>query len=277
MIHINTIELLGLKQYKDVIESVNAIINDSQIDAWIILSNNHNQKCPNCGFKSIMNIKERPNVNVLHISDKFKPVYLHVKNIRLICPNCKKTFTPILPFVFSDFPKLSSTLVLSIMDELRNTDHSFSEIAKKHWVSDKTVARIFEARVSYKIGIPTSYMCIDEKCYIHGNTKFCMPILDFETNRLIDICKDRHKSTLKEWLRYARDHYIKPPANKSMDTSLAIAKEYNRTIELKCICIDMSQYFYDAIHDIFPYVPIAVDSPISGLDPNITSTGSCDF
>ena len=103
-------------------------------------------------------------------------------------------------------------------------------------------------------------MCIDEKCYIHGNTKYCMPILDFETNLLIDICKDRHKRTLLEWLRFVRDNYVIPPNNKALDTSSGLSINKNRTVRLECICIDMSQNFYDAIKQVFPYLPVAVDS-----------------
>lgn len=260
VIHINNIKFLGLTQYIDFIEECSVIIGETQIDAWIKITNSHVTLCPHCGTKSIMKIKEHPTVDIHHVNDKYKPIYLHVRNNRLLCTHCNKSFTPLLPFVFKDFPRISVPTVVSILSDLQTTDHSFSEVARNHWVSDKTVARIFEARVSFGHGIPTSYMCIDEKCYIHGNTKFCLPILDFESNKLIDICKDRHKSTLLEWLRFVRDYYVMPPSNKALDTSTGISKDKNRTVKLECICIDMSQNFYDAIKQVFPYCPVAIDS-----------------
>lgn len=260
VIHINIIKLLNLAQYENLIRECSISVSDAQIDAWIELKNETECVCPHCGFKDIMHIKDHPTYEVLHVTDKHRPTYLHVANNRLLCPCCKRTFTPTIPFVFDDFPKLSALTVISILDELQKSNLSFSEIARNHWTSDTTVKRIFEARVCFSHGIPTSYMCIDEKCYIHGNTKYCLPILDFRTNTLIDICKDRRKATLKEWLRFVRDNYVLPPEDKSLDTSSGMSKNKNRTIKLECICIDMSQNFYDSIHDIFPYVRIAVDS-----------------
>lgn len=251
VILIDNIKFLGLGQYKDCIEVTSVIIGESQIDTWLKIIPTHVTICPNCQMELRMSIKDHPTITIHHVNDKFKPILLHVTNNRFICPNCHKTFTPNLPFVFDDFKHISAPTILSILNELKYTDHSLAEIARNHWVSDKTVARIFKERVNFGHGIPTSYMCIDEKCYIHGNTKYCLPILDFETNRLIDICKDRHKRTLIDWLKFIREYYILPP-NETVST--------NQKVQLKCICIDMSQNFYDAIKLIFPYVPIAVDS-----------------
>lgn len=260
MIYINNIKFLGLEQYEEVIEINSIIFGATQIDAWISIHNKNKVQCPYCGAKSRMNLKDHPKVDIHHVNDKYRPIYLHVSNNRLICPNCTRSFTPCVPFVFDDFPRISAPTVLSVLNELKFTDHPFAEIARNHWISDKTVSRIFKARVSFRRGVPTPYMCIDEKCYIHGNTKYCLPILDFETNQLIDICKDRHKRTLLEWLRFIRDYHIIPPEDKALDTSSGISEGKVRNVKLECICIDMSQNFYDAIKLVFPYVPVAVDS-----------------
>lgn len=146
------------------------------------------------------------------------------------------------------------------MNNLKYKDYSITEIATNHSISDTTVLRIFDSRVSFKHGIPTECMCIDEKCFQHGNTKFMLVILDFKTKTLIDILPDRKKLTLMEWLRFIRDNYIIPPEDKALDTSSANNRGNERCIPLKCFCIDMNQYYYDAISAIFPYVPIAIDS-----------------
>lgn len=153
-----------------------------------------------------------------------------------------------VPFVFDDFKNMSALMIIDILNELKYTNHSIHEIAENHLISDRTVINIFDSRVSYTHGIPTSYMCIDEKCFEHGKTKFMLVIMDFKTN------------TLLEWLRYIRDNYIVPPADSSMDTSSAYNQGDKRKVILKAFCIDMNQTYYDSINSIFPYVPIAVDS-----------------
>ncbi|MGB4985442.1 MAG: transposase [Erysipelotrichaceae bacterium] len=146
------------------------------------------------------------------------------------------------------------------MNNIKYTNQSFSEIADKNFVSSQTVRNIFNKRVDFKAGVPSSYMCIDEKCYVHGNTKYALIILDFESNKVIDVCKDRKKTTLMNWLRHARDYHVIPNPSLYKDTSSASSKENKRTINLKMVCIDMNQHYLDAINAIFPGLPVAVDS-----------------
>lgn len=247
MVHINTIEFLNLKQYSNIISIDKEQISPSQIDIWIKMNSiTHAQICPNCNSYSLKRIKDYPISHIKHSIDEKRPIYLHVSNVRYYCPECHHTFMNALPFVFKSFPSLTRETVIRILNKLQYTNCSFNEVAVLHHVSNQTVLRIFNEYIDFNIGKPTPYMCIDEKCYVHGNTKFCLPILDFETNKLIDVLKNRKKMTLIDYLRRVRTLYGDPNSNNY--------------VEIKMICIDMSQSYYDAITLIYPNTLIAVDS-----------------
>ena len=253
MIHIhNTLKFLNLEQYRDEIEVVEFIQSTSKFDVWIKIHNT-SCTCPNCSTIARMPIKDYQTTVVTHACLRRYPVYLHVSRPRVRCSNCGRIFSLSIPFVFNTFPKVSAYTVVSVLDDLKNTNKSFAEIARSHWISDITVAKIMSEHVHYANVIPTSYICIDEKCYAHGNTKYCLPILDHSTNKLIDVLKNRKKATLIEWLRNMRDMYT----TSSKDKSKLIV---DAPIEVKMFCIDMSQHYFDAISLVFPKVPIAVDS-----------------
>lgn len=258
--HINNIKLLGLVQYKDDISISSIHVGNNQIDAWVELNHPTLCTCPKCNRKTVTKIKNHYETTVTHCNDKYRPIYLHINKKQYVCQLCHKTFMERNPLVYDAFPGITSLSVLSVLEELQNTNHSFTEIAKSHYVYPKLIKSIFDAFVDFDLGKPTNAICIDEKCYVHGDTKFALCILDFNTNKLIDLCKDRKKVTLLNWLRKVRDAYVKPPEDKSLDTSSGNNQGAARTLEIKYFCIDMSQYYYDAIKQVFPYAIVAVDS-----------------
>lgn len=250
---------MGLSSYADQITIEENYLADDVLHVWIKILPSPPQICKKCSCSNFK-LKDYQSCTVRHNCSKNKKILLHVKRPRFVCKECHHTIIMNIPFVFDDFKDMSAQMILDILNELKYTNHSITEIAHDHGISEHCVLNIFDSRVSFSHGIPTSYMCIDEKCFGHGNTKFMLVIMDFQTNSLIDICSDRKKATLLEWLRFARDNYIIPPEDSSKDTSGAYNKGEQRTIALKGFCIDMNQYFYDAIHLIFPSVPIAIDS-----------------
>lgn len=258
--HINNIKLLGLTQYEEYINIDSIIANEEQIDAWITLKSNSSFLCPKCNLSSNFTIKNHYETTITHSNDKHRPTFLHIDKKQYVCKTCHKTFMEPIPFVYNEFPGISAPTVISILEELKNTDHSFKEIADSHFTYPKLVSSIFNSFVSFNLGIPTNAICIDEKCYVHGNTKFALVILDFHTKKLIDLCKDRKKVTVKNWLRKVRDYYIAPPSDATLDTSSGLSHGVNRAINVQYFCIDMSKYYYDAIMDIFPYAIVAIDS-----------------
>lgn len=233
----NNIKLLELNALKHKIESLEIITESNQLIA-IIKMNKASVSCPICNSDKIKFNSYRLK-KIIHSISTQKPCIIHFKQRRYQCLTCGKTFSELNPFV-APRSNIGHLTKLSILDYLKDFNHTFTDTAKLYNVSIQSVIDIFDQAVDAKRRKLSEVICIDEVFTSKMNKyKYACVLLDFKSSRLIDVIATRHKNYLIEYFGQI------PLSEKAT---------------VKVFIMDMWDPYKDVIKIYFPNTLIAVDS-----------------
>lgn len=233
----NNIKLLELNALKHKIESLDIITESNQLIA-IIRTNKEPVNCPICAAHKIKFNSYRTK-KIIHSVSTQKPCIIHFKQRRYQCLVCGKTFSEFNPFV-APKSNIGHLTKLSILDYLKDFNHTFTDTAKLFNVSIQSVIDIFDKSVNAKRRILPEVICIDEVFTSKMNKyKYACVLLDFNKSKIIDIIATRHKNYLIEYFSRI------PTAERAL---------------VKVFSMDMWDSYRDVVKLCFPKALIAVDS-----------------
>jgi transposase len=246
----NNIKLLELNELKFKIETLDIITESNEL-ITVIKMKKERMTCPIC-------VSERIKFNsyrlkkIIHSISTQKPCMIHFKQRRYQCLTCNKTFSEPNPFV-PPKSNIGHLTRLSILDYLKDFNHTFTDTAKLYNVSIQSVIDIFDQAIDARRRTLPEVICIDEVFTSKMNKyKYACVLLDFKQSKLIDIIATRHKNYLIEYFSRI------PKQEKNL---------------VKIFSMDMWDSYRDTVKLCFPNALIAVDSfhIIRGLNEAIKS------
>ena len=165
-----------------------------------------------------------------------RQIYAVVRKRRVLCPHCGRTFCEPIPDVGKYQRRTGSVRQTVLMDCGKMM--SFSDVARKHGISQSTVTRIFE-RISYRRpGTLPQVLSIDE---FKGNTnqeKYQVALNDLVAREPLDILPSRNTEQLIQYfMRFSRRERLK----------------------VKIVVMDLSSLFRKVVRIVFPHATVVGD------------------
>lgn len=199
---------------------------------------NRGTRCLNCGTFTTK-VKEYKTKHIKHslYNDEFCVVIYHQR--RFICPNCGKTRMEDNPFT-SDGNKVSDKTIEDILTDLKRYNVTFTEIGQKYRMSTRGIIKIFDKYVNIKRNDLSTVICLDEIYFSrHRKKKYVLVIINFKNRAILDVLKDRDKSTLSSYF-------------KKIDSKEKARVEY--------IGVDMNDNYREIARIYFPNATLVADS-----------------
>ena len=194
--------------------------------------------CPKCS-KFTAKVKEYKRKKIIHNIYAGEHTVIIYHQRRFICPLCKTTKMEEDPFS-SIGSNISDYTMISILDDLKRYNHPFLEIAQKNDLSATMIEKIFDKYVNIKRQYLPEVLSLDEFYFSKkSKKKYRLVLMNFMNAAIIDILKDRDKTTLSSYLR-------------NIDL-----KERGH---VKYVTIDMNETYRDVIYRRLPNVTLIVDS-----------------
>ena len=166
------------------------------------------------------------------------PIILRVKKQRFYCKHCESTFVAETSltekgcFISKDVKK-------SIIRDLCEFK-SMKLIAKEHYVSSNTVARVLRStEIKNRKKYLPEVIGIDEfKSLKNVDASISVNITDLESNKIFDIVSDRRKGHL-------RQYFLSYPIEERK--------------KVKIVTMDMYEPYFEVVKDVFPNAEIIID------------------
>lgn len=193
------IKLLNLKD-EDIenIESISSFQNED----FLLTLKVKEHICPNpeCG-RITTKIKDYRVCKITHkIFVNFHSTIYYNKR-RYKCNHCGKVFYENNPFS-SNRKKPSPATIVSILNDLKPYNSTFTSVAKKYNLSVTTIIDIFDKHVQIKRKNLTEIMCWDEFYFNrHSKHKYSFIMMDFKKKVIIDILESRWSIDLSSYFR----------------------------------------------------------------------------
>ena len=199
---------------------------------------NRGCRCLNCGTYHTK-IKEYRLRRFIHsIYNNAQTIVLWHQR-RFKCPNCGHTKMEKDPFR-SDNNKVSDKTINDILDMLKRYNVPFKQVGEYFCLSTKGVIKIFDKYVNIKRNELTSVICLDEVYFSrHRRKKYVLVIINFYNRAILDILKDRDKSTITSYLRKL---------------------DFKEKDKVEYVGIDMNDNYRDLIPIFFKNATIVADS-----------------
>lgn len=187
--------------------------------------------CPHCGSDRI-NVHKSAVRKVRDLNMMNQKVGLIIQGKRYRCMDCGETFGVDYPSV----PSGKMTLRLKERVQRDSFNHTFNEVANAYDLSVPAVSDAFnevadKLNEEYVVETP-EILGIDE---IHLKKNYCGVFTDIEKKRVIELTSSRSKATVVRFL-------------KTLDKEKVV-----------CVTMDMWKAYRDAVHEVFPGVPVIVD------------------
>ena len=187
--------------------------------------------CPECGNDHVL-IKGYQIKMINHgaLADRKCLIRYHAR--RYQCTVCKKTWYEHNPFCFNSM-KISALTVKNVLDDLKDSNETFSSVAKRYHISPTSAASIFDQHVRMpRLTLP-EYQCWDEAyAFFHRgeNSKYVFTILNFQSQDAVDILPSRKK-------QYLISYFMNIPVEERK--------------RVKMISTDMYSEYRAVIHEVF--------------------------
>lgn len=197
----------------------------------------HYEPCNECGGLEPW-IKDYRVKRIRHsiLTDRKCTLLYHAR--RYECRHCGHVYLEDNPFVFRKM-RISAKTVINILEDLKNYNETFSSVARRHHISPTTVASIFDAHVRIPRRTLPELLSIDE-CYAfrHHSDKYVCVLLDFSTNRPVDILNSRRLDILTSYFMA-----IDPEERKNVKAVSFDMYDAYRTVTKTCFsnaigCVD---------------------------------------
>ncbi|WP_026390111.1 ISL3 family transposase [Haploplasma axanthum] len=229
---------MEIEDIRNIIDKIDSTSSGNEAIFYIKLLKQNNLECPICTSKDYT-VHDYVDKRIKHSISTNRKSYIIYRSRRYRCLICKKRFFEPNPFTINK-DRISHYTKLSILEHLKNPSNTFTSTANLFNVTSKTVVNIFDQYVSPDRNRLPKYLCVDE-FHVSKRSKhpYACLFLDFETKKIIDVLKTRHKSYLLEYL-----------------SSL----KHTELDSVKAVIIDMLEPYRDVVTKVLPNTKIAVDS-----------------
>jgi len=233
----DTIHILQLSHLKDKIEFIDVRTEKHQLTVEVRLIPKLID-CPRCSHDSIR-FHSYAYKKIIHSISTGQPCILRFHHRKYQCKKCSSVFSEDNPFTHKHM-NLSHYTRLSILNYLKDFNHTFTDTSELFHISIQSVIDIFDQAVDAKRRILPEVICIDEVYTNKMNKyKYACVLLDFKASKVIDVIATRYKNYLIEYFSRI------PKAEKD---------------QVKVFIMDMWDSYREAIELAFPKSLIAVDS-----------------
>ena len=194
--------------------------------------------CPSCG-SSTSQIKDYKTKSITHSALNHCPCLIRYRARRFVCSECGRTFFESNPFLPAGHT-ISNLTLLNVLNELKESNSTFSSVARHNYISPTKVQEIFDLYVRINRKSLPEIICIDEVYAMKDNhSKYVCLLLDFKSHELIDMLPDRKKYSLLNYFEKI------PELEKS---------------NVHYFIMDMYTIYKEVVHFRFSTAKIAVDS-----------------
>jgi len=224
-------------------------VNDSEFDIndeftkagviyWRIRLKNKGCRCLNCGTFTTK-VKEYRVKKINHSIYCNETSYILYEQRRFICKTCGKTQMEVNPFT-SDNNRVSDKTILNILDTLKRYNVPFRQAGQMYGLSTRGIIKIFDKYVKIERNKLSSVICLDEIYFSrHRRKKYVLVIINFHNRAIIDILKDRDKSTLSSYFRHI---------------------DFKEKEMVEYVGVDMNDNYRDIVRIYFPNATLVADS-----------------
>lgn len=154
--------------------------------------------CPYChSHKVIIHDHDIIEVNCSQ-TDQIRDI-LRIRKTRLMCKDCKKTFTPDISGI-DRYSRISRQSLDMIINDFFKP-MSFTAIGERYGLSVNRIIQIFDEKISFvpRKTLPGT-LCIDEKRFAEEfNQKYCCVLYDFDSGMITDVIRNRQLPYLEEY------------------------------------------------------------------------------
>ena len=233
----DTIHILQLSYLKDKIEHLDVRSEGQALICEIRLKADP-KPCPRCASSSIK-FHSYYYGKITHSILTFQPCTLRFHRRKYQCQICQKVFLEENPFV-RKHSNIGNYTRVSILDYLKDFNHTFTDTARLFNVSIQSVIDIFDQAIDARRRVLPEVVCIDEVFTNKMNRyKYACVLLDFKASKIIDVISTRHKNYLVEYFSRI------PKVEKN---------------GVRVFVMDMWESYREAVKLTFPNALIAVDS-----------------
>ena len=191
--------------------------------------------CPHCQTMTDK-IKGYRDQTVLLTFLNDRPVYVHFRKRRYVCPHCHHSFAEPLSFV-QRYQRRSQKIILQMVKECRSKQ-TFSDIACRYLVSVTTAIRYFDRIECPKMRVLPKVLSIDEFRGNAGGIRFQTILTDPITHDILDILpNDKTEDLIRYFLTFPIEQRKK----------------------VHWVVIDMANKFRMVIQAVFPNATIVND------------------
>ena len=165
-----------------------------------VMIRNRGNRCKKCGTYH-ETVKEYILKRIPHQIYHGKECVLLYRHRRFICPKCGKTQMEENPFC-SPGKHISDETVRNVLDFLKRYNNTFRSAAEYFHLSVTQVMKIFDRYVKMERNPLTKVVCFDEIYFSRKRKKkYVLVLIGFFNRCVLDILRDRDKSTLSSYLR----------------------------------------------------------------------------
>ncbi|NUM35356.1 MAG: ISL3 family transposase [Candidatus Brocadiae bacterium] len=218
------------------------IVKSFEINDEVVIINGEcieEKHCPHCGHEKLERYKGKDK-EVRHLDICGRHCYLRFRHSSYHCNKCGLHFIKQISFL-SCAKHYTDSFVKHVVDLSRGSSlvHA-SELLGEPYSNIERIyyTYLLQEDTKKKIDWKAKHIGIDEIAMKKGHKNFILIIYDLDKGQVLDILKDRKKTTLEE--------YLKKVPKEVLD-------------EIKVVCIDMWKPYRNCLQEILPSIIIVVD------------------
>ena len=235
----DTINILHLETFRDKIQFLETRLEK---DMLIIELRFHKQEmvCPICG-SSHLRFLEYKYKKIIHSVSTHQKSMIRLHQRRYQCIQCSKTFSESNPL--SDINEnISLYTKTSILNYLKDYNHTFTSAANHYYVSIQTVINIFDSYVESQRRKLPKVINIDEVFTSRTHDyKYACVLYDFIDKKIIDVLPTRHK-------HYLIKYFSRVPKLELDQVEVVVMDMWTSYKEVVQLCIPKAKIAVDSFH-----------------------------
>lgn len=235
----DTINILHLERFKNKIELLETRLEH---DTLIIELKFYKQYmlCPICGSNHIK-FHSYQYKKIIHSISTHQKSIIRLHHRKYQCRDCKKIFYE-SNRISDTYENISLYTKTSILNYLKDYNHTFTSAAHHYYVSVQTVINIFDHYVEAKRRRLPKVINIDEVFISRAHKyKYACVLYDFMHRKIIDVLPTRHK-------RYLIDYFARIPKTELSSVEVVVMDMWTSYREVVKLCIPQAKIAVDSFH-----------------------------
>ena len=235
----DTINILHLERFKNKIELLETRLEH---DTLIIELKFYQQNmlCPICESNHIK-FHSYQYKKIIHSISTHQKSIIRLHHRKYQCRDCKKIFYE-SNRISDTYENISLYTKTSILNYLKDYNHTFTSAAHHYYVSVQTVINIFDRYVEAKRRRLPKVINIDEVFISRAHKyKYACVLYDFMHRKIIDVLPTRHK-------RYLIDYFARIPKTELSSVEVVVMDMWTSYREVVKLCIPQAKIAVDSFH-----------------------------